>query len=145
MIAFACFVVEPQNALAVYDVREPVLERVIRFFNYPAWRRSKGPQIFMKYVGMTMEERDPLVAEWANTIRVEEAPTPQRQKPNAPRQHTRNMVPTTLFLPDHCPLPIDAVIICAMRPTEQRLTRAAARAQPALNEAAREPPGEAAC
>jgi len=30
MIAFACFVVEPQNALAVYDVREPVLERVIR-------------------------------------------------------------------------------------------------------------------
>ena len=31
--------------------------------------------MFMKYAGMTMEERDPLVAEWANTIRVEEAPT----------------------------------------------------------------------
>ena len=30
MIAFACLIVEPQNALAVYDVREPVLERVIR-------------------------------------------------------------------------------------------------------------------
>jgi hypothetical protein len=30
MIAFACFVVEPQNALALYDVREPIFERVIR-------------------------------------------------------------------------------------------------------------------
>ena len=30
MIAFACLVVEPQNALALYDVREPILERVIR-------------------------------------------------------------------------------------------------------------------
>ena len=29
-------------------------------------------QMFMKYAGMTLEERDPLVAEWANTIRVEE-------------------------------------------------------------------------
>jgi len=28
--------------------------------------------MFMKYAGMTLEERDPLVAEWANTIRVEE-------------------------------------------------------------------------
>ena len=30
MIAFACLVVEPQNALAVNDVREPVLECMIR-------------------------------------------------------------------------------------------------------------------
>ena len=30
MIAFACLIVEPQNALAVYDVCEPILERVIR-------------------------------------------------------------------------------------------------------------------
>ena len=45
------------------------------FLNYLTWRRRKGPQMFMKYAGMTMEERDPLVAEWANTIRVEEAPT----------------------------------------------------------------------
>jgi hypothetical protein len=37
--------------------------------------RRKGPQMFTKYAGMTMEERDPLVAEWANTIRVEEIPT----------------------------------------------------------------------
>ena len=32
-------------------------------------------QIFMKYADVPMEERDPLAAEWANTIRVEEAPT----------------------------------------------------------------------
>jgi hypothetical protein len=30
MITFACLIVEPQNALAIYDVCEPVLERVIR-------------------------------------------------------------------------------------------------------------------
>ena len=30
MIAFACFIVEPQNAFATYDIGEPVLERVIR-------------------------------------------------------------------------------------------------------------------
>jgi hypothetical protein len=30
--------------------------------------------MFMKHAGMKMEERDPLVAEWANTIRVEEIP-----------------------------------------------------------------------
>jgi hypothetical protein len=34
-------------------------------------RRRKGPQMFMKYAGMRMEERDPYVAEWANTTRVE--------------------------------------------------------------------------
>jgi len=30
MITFACLIIEPQNALAIDDVREPVLERVIR-------------------------------------------------------------------------------------------------------------------
>ena len=45
------------------------------FLSYLTWRRRKGPQMFMKYAGMKMEERDPLVAEWANTIRVEEVPT----------------------------------------------------------------------
>ena len=30
MIAFACLIVEPQNALAVYDIGEPVLKPVIR-------------------------------------------------------------------------------------------------------------------
>ena len=45
------------------------------FLSYLTWRRRKGPQMFLKYAGMTMEERDPLVAEWANTIRFEEVPT----------------------------------------------------------------------
>jgi hypothetical protein len=43
-------------------------------------RRRKGPQMFMKYAGMTMEERNPYVAEWANTIRVKEAPTASAPK-----------------------------------------------------------------
>jgi hypothetical protein len=44
-------------------------------------RRRKGPQMFMKYARMTMEERDPLAAEWANTIRVEEVPAIPSPKP----------------------------------------------------------------
>jgi hypothetical protein len=51
------------------------------FLNYLIWRRRKGPQMFIKYAGMTMDERDPLVAEWANTIRVEETPTASAPKP----------------------------------------------------------------
>jgi len=43
-------------------------------------RRRKGPQMFMKYAGMKMEARDPLVAEWANTIRVEEIPAASAPK-----------------------------------------------------------------
>ena len=58
MIAFACLIVEPQNALAVYYIGK----------------------MFMNYAGMTMEERDPLVAEWTNTIRVEEIPTASAPK-----------------------------------------------------------------
>ena len=50
------------------------------FLGYLTWRRRKGPQMFLKYAGMTMEERDPIVAEWANTIRVEEPPTASAQK-----------------------------------------------------------------
>ena len=50
------------------------------FLSYLTWRRRKNPQMFMKYAGMTMEERDPLVAEWANTIRVEEVPTASAPK-----------------------------------------------------------------
>ena len=51
------------------------------FLSYLTWRRRKGPQMFMRYAGMTMEERDPLVGEWANTIREEEAPTASTTKP----------------------------------------------------------------
>ena len=123
MIAFACLVVEPQDTFAIYDIGEPVLERVIRsgkgfryspenqlgegdlrinnsspeklhslhvgdyantwrllsmattragsrygselislfrvagaFLSYLTWRRRKGPQMFVKYAGMTLEE-----------------------------------------------------------------------------------------
>ena len=35
--------------------------------------------MLMKYAGM-MEERDPLVAEWASTIRVDEVPIASAQK-----------------------------------------------------------------
>ncbi|HLZ34726.1 MAG TPA: hypothetical protein VKP13_11955 [Nitrospira sp.] len=45
------------------------------FLDFLTWRRRRGPQMFTTYAGMTMEQRDPIVAEWAKTIRVEETPT----------------------------------------------------------------------
>ncbi len=39
------------------------------FLSFLTWRRRKGPQMFTTYAGMTMEQRDPLVAEWAGTVR----------------------------------------------------------------------------
>ena len=69
------------RAGSFYGAELTRLRRVAEaFLNYLTWRRRKGPQMFMKYAGMTMEERDPLVAEWANTIRVEEAPTASAPK-----------------------------------------------------------------
>ncbi len=50
------------------------------FLNYLTWRRRKGPQMFMKYAGMTMEERDPLVVEWAKTVTIIDAPNAAVQK-----------------------------------------------------------------
>ena len=50
------------------------------FLSYLTWRRRKGPQMFMKYAGMTMEERDPLVAEWAKTVTIVDAPNAAVQK-----------------------------------------------------------------
>jgi hypothetical protein len=113
MIAFACLIVEPQNALAVDDVREPILERVLRSgkgsrhspenqLGKGALRINNSPpeKLHSLHVGdyantwpllsMTTtraeaamgpgeyvycELPEPLVAEWASTIRVEEAPT----------------------------------------------------------------------
>ena len=50
------------------------------FLSYLTWRRRKGPKMFMKYAGMTMEERDPLVAEWAKTVNIVDAPNAAVQK-----------------------------------------------------------------
>jgi hypothetical protein len=64
-----------------------VAEHII--LSYLTWRRREGPQMFMKYTGVKMEECDSLVAEWANTIRVEEIPTASTSKPDAPRHQTK--------------------------------------------------------
>jgi hypothetical protein len=45
------------------------------FLSYLTWRRRKGPQMFLKYAAMTMEERDAVAAEWQKTIRVDEVPS----------------------------------------------------------------------
>jgi hypothetical protein len=50
------------------------------FLSYLTWRRRKGPQMFMKYAVMTMEERDPLVAEWDKTVTIVDAPNAAVQK-----------------------------------------------------------------
>ncbi|SLM48237.1 protein of unknown function [Nitrospira japonica] len=44
------------------------------FLHYLTWRRRKGPQMFLTYAGMTMEQRDAIVAEWRQTVRAVEPP-----------------------------------------------------------------------
>jgi hypothetical protein len=41
------------------------------FLNFVKWRRRKGGiPLFRKYGAMTMQERDPTVDEWAQTVTV---------------------------------------------------------------------------
>lgn len=44
------------------------------FVDFLTWRRRRGLQMFLKYAGMTMQERDAIVEEWRKTVKVEEAP-----------------------------------------------------------------------
>jgi hypothetical protein len=50
------------------------------FLSYLTWRRRKGPQMFTKYAGITMDERDPIAAEWAKTVTIIDAPNTVPQK-----------------------------------------------------------------
>ena len=45
------------------------------FLNFLTWRRRRGPQMFLKYAAMTMEERDTISAEWQKTIQIDEVPS----------------------------------------------------------------------
>jgi len=45
------------------------------FLQFLSWRRRRGPQMFHKYAGMTMAERDTIAAEWIKTIRIDEVPS----------------------------------------------------------------------
>ncbi len=51
------------------------------FLHFLAWRRRRGPQMFHKYAGMTMEERDVVAAEWIKTIRIDEVPAASHSNP----------------------------------------------------------------
>lgn len=46
------------------------------FLSFLTWRRRRGPQMFSTYAGMSMAERDTIIAEWLKTIRIDEVPTP---------------------------------------------------------------------
>ncbi len=45
------------------------------FINFLTSRRRRGPQMFLKYAAMTMQERDTIATEWVKTIRVDEVPS----------------------------------------------------------------------
>lgn len=51
------------------------------FLQFLTWRRRRGPQMFHKYAGMTMEERDAVSTEWIKTIRIEEVPAASQSNP----------------------------------------------------------------
>ena len=54
------------------------------FLSFLTWRRRKGPQMFIHYAGLTMEQRDSIAAEWSKTVSIVEAPTG-----SAPKSETR--------------------------------------------------------
>jgi hypothetical protein len=45
------------------------------FLSFLTWRRRRGPQMFLTYAGMSMEERNTITAEWIKTIRTDDVPT----------------------------------------------------------------------
>jgi hypothetical protein len=42
------------------------------FINFVTWRRRRGPVMFTKYAGMTMNERDTIVTEWRKSVMASE-------------------------------------------------------------------------
>lgn len=46
------------------------------FLGFLTWRRRRGPQMFRKYAGMTMEERDVIASEWLQTLGTKDLPHP---------------------------------------------------------------------
>ncbi len=46
------------------------------FLGFLTWRRRRGPQMFRKYAGMTMEERDVIAGEWLQTLGTNDLPHP---------------------------------------------------------------------
>ncbi|BCA56189.1 hypothetical protein W02_33290 [Nitrospira sp. KM1] len=45
------------------------------FLSFLTWRRRKGPQMFLLYAGMSMEQRDTIAAEWQQTVRTVDTPS----------------------------------------------------------------------
>lgn len=42
------------------------------FLDFLTWRRRRGLQMFLKYAGMPMPDRDAVVDEWRKTVKVDE-------------------------------------------------------------------------
>lgn len=51
------------------------------FLNFLTWRRRKGPQMFGMYAGLSMEQRDAIVAEWQQTVRLADTQPASSTKP----------------------------------------------------------------
>ena len=51
------------------------------FLSFLTWRRRKGAQMFVHYAGLSMDQRDPIAAEWSKTVSTIEAPSTTASKP----------------------------------------------------------------
>lgn len=51
------------------------------FLSFLTWRRRKGAQMFVHYAGLSMDQRDPIAAEWSKTVSTVEAPSTTASKP----------------------------------------------------------------
>jgi hypothetical protein len=43
------------------------------FLSFLTWRRRKGPQMFIHYAGLSMDQRNAIVTEWSKTVSIIEA------------------------------------------------------------------------
>jgi hypothetical protein len=73
------------------------------FLGYLTWRRRKGPQMFMKYAGMTMEERDPPRRRMGQHHSRRRSPHRLSAKILSPTPSRKKTLPATLFLPQQPP------------------------------------------
>ena len=115
MIAFACLVVEPQDTFAIYDIGEPVLERVIR--SGKGFRYSPENQLGEGAFRVNNSSPEKLhslhVVNYANTRPLLSMAT-TRAGSFCPRRHTQYLPSTFLKLSHLAPpqRPADVYEVC---------------------------------
>jgi hypothetical protein len=70
------------------------------FLSFLTWRRRKGAQMFVHYAGLSMDQRDPIAAEWSKTVSTVLPHHARYASPSSPLgTHIRRLVHPMTALP----------------------------------------------